>query len=170
MLCAPFVFALGSVNAWSLAVAVYVLGLITDALDGRIARATQSTTSFGRAMDSAADKALVVGAMLALVMRSKLSVWLVFLFVLREFAVFGLRAIRTVDGTTVAEISDRLGRVRFFVLHVGLVALLAPISGPWHMVGTAAVITSTVLAYTSVAYYVNRDRVSLYATMRRVAK
>src|ERR1700678_541154 len=104
-MCVPVVFAAGWHRAWALCLAAYAIGLLSDFLDGRLARATHTTTPFGRAMDSAADKAMVAAAMLALTSTGRLPVWLVFLFIAREFAVFGLRAIRPRNGATVAEIA-----------------------------------------------------------------
>src|SRR5690348_9163101 len=108
-MCAPIVFVSGWHRSWAICLAVYAIGLISDALDGRLARATHSTTPFGRAMDSAADKTLVAAALLALTGAGRIPVWLVFLFTVREFAVFGLRAIRPRNGATVAEIADVVG-------------------------------------------------------------
>jgi CDP-diacylglycerol--glycerol-3-phosphate 3-phosphatidyltransferase len=171
MLCAPIVFGLVYADASWPGFILYVLGLATDAVDGRLARATGSTTPFGRAMDSTADKALVAAAMLGLLVIGELPAWLAFLFVLREFMIFGLRNIRTPDGFPIAEISDRLGRVRFFVLHAGLVLLLVPSSpGQVQFVGLATVTLATIMAYIGFGYYVHRDRAALYANMKGAKK
>jgi phosphatidylglycerophosphate synthase len=119
-------------------------------------------------MDSAADKTLVAAAMLALTSSGRLSVWLVFLFVVREFAVFGLRAIRPRGGATVAEIADKIGRLRFFILHVGIIALLLSEGSRWLRVSGFYVITfSTCLAYAGLVYYIVRDWPTLHSAMRK---
>lgn len=165
--CVPVVFVAGWHRWWLLCVAAYGLGLVTDAIDGRMARITKTTTPFGRAMDSAADKALVAAALLSLTAAHRLSIWLPFLFVVREFAVFGLRAIRTANGSTVAEISDRLGRLRFFILHAGIIALLIHVHWPWvNTSGNGAIIGATLLAYVTLIHYIVRDWRALYATMK----
>jgi phosphatidylglycerophosphate synthase len=54
-------------NWWLLAAAaLFVLGTITDALDGALARRWNVVTAFGRVMDPFADKVLVVGAFIFL--------------------------------------------------------------------------------------------------------
>ncbi len=166
--CVPVVFICARPELWRICLAAYGIGVASDAIDGRLARMTNTATPFGRAMDSAADKALVAAAMLGLTAEGRLSSWLPFLFVAREFAVFGLRAIRTNDGSTVAEISDRLGRLRFAVLHLGIIALLVPIHQTWITNGGHyATIFATVLSYVVMTYYVIRDRQRLSVTMRR---
>lgn len=166
--CVPVVFICARHELWLICLAAYVVGLATDAIDGRLARLTDTATTFGRAMDSAADKALVAAVMLGLTAGGRLSIWLPFLFVAREFAVFGLRAIRTNDGSTVAEISDRFGRLRFAVLHIGIIALLLPVHRNWLADGgNDMIILATALSYIALVYYVVRDRQALSATMRK---
>jgi phosphatidylglycerophosphate synthase len=170
-LCATIVFAEGCHKMWAACLTAYTLGLVTDAVDGRLARATRTTTPFGRAMDSAADKTMVAAAMLALAGAARLPAWLVFLFVAREFAVFGLRAIRLPGGRTVAEIADAVGRVRFFVLHAGIAALLLPESSVLLSVGGICVVAlATCLAYASLVFYIARDWPALCAAMRKPAE
>lgn len=167
-LCAPIVFVAGGHKLWAICLTVYAIGLLSDLLDGRLARATHSTTPFGRAMDSAADKALVAAAMLALTAAGRLPVWLVFLFIVREFAVFGLRAIRPRNGVTVAEIADKIGRLRFCIMHVGIVAILFPVTADWlRLSGLCMVALATYLAYAGLVFYVIRDWPTLRGSMRK---
>jgi len=170
-LCATIVFAEGWHKMWAACLAAYAVGLVTDAVDGRLARATRTTTPFGRAMVSAADKTLAAAAMLALAAAGRLPARLVFLFVAREFAVFGLRAIRLPSGAAVAEIADAIGRVRFFVLHAGIAALLLPES-PFmlHFGGICVVALATFLAYASLIFYIARDWPALSAAIRKSAE
>ena len=167
-LCAPVVFVSGWNMLWVICLAAYVLGLATDAADGRLARMTNTTTAFGRAMDSAADKVLVAAAMLGLTAAGKLSAWLPFLFIVREFSIFGLRSIRMKNGMTVAEISDRLGRFRFLILHAGILALLLPSHPAWATIGGIYLVAlATFIAYLAFTYYVIRDWQALYSVMMK---
>jgi phosphatidylglycerophosphate synthase len=169
-LCATIVFAEGWHKMWAACLAAYAIGLVTDAVDGRLARATSTTTPFGRAMDSAADKTLAAAAMLALASAARLPAWLVFSFIAREFAVFGLRAIRLPGGGGVAEIADAIGRARFFFLHAGIATLLLPESPHLlHFGGICVVAFATCLAYASLIFYIARDRAILRAAMRKSA-
>jgi CDP-diacylglycerol--glycerol-3-phosphate 3-phosphatidyltransferase len=168
-LCALVVFCAGSLRLSSLCAVAYGVGLASDAIDGRIARMTHTTTPFGRAMDSAADKSLVAAAMLLLTANHRLSGWLVLLFVIREFAVFGLRSIHTTTGAAIAQIADRLGRVRFFILHAGVAVMLLPVTTRWIVTsGIAAIAVATFLSYLTLLYYVVRDWAALSATLTKV--
>jgi CDP-diacylglycerol--glycerol-3-phosphate 3-phosphatidyltransferase len=69
--------------------AVFIIAGLTDFVDGRLARRADHTTRFGAYMDPLADKILVLGAALALVSTGRLSVWIVLIILLREFAVTG---------------------------------------------------------------------------------
>ncbi|MBI1923564.1 CDP-alcohol phosphatidyltransferase family protein [Candidatus Poribacteria bacterium] len=145
---------------------IYVVGLATDLVDGRLARWLKATSCFGRAMDSIADKTLVSSAMIALSASDKLPAVFVLLFVYRELSISGLRTIKTPDQTTIAEIKDRWGRIRFFVLHAGMLVLLFPLSPTvvqWS--GTLAVGLSVAMAYGVSSYYLKRDAKALHLSM-----
>ncbi|MBK7404088.1 MAG: CDP-alcohol phosphatidyltransferase family protein [Phycisphaerales bacterium] len=49
-----------------IAAAIFILAALTDMLDGRLARAWDAVTRFGRVMDPFADKILVLGAFICL--------------------------------------------------------------------------------------------------------
>ena len=62
---ALLVFPLAVAGQQYVALILYWCGLVTDFLDGRIARAKKTTSAFGRSMDSFADKTLVAAVFLA---------------------------------------------------------------------------------------------------------
>ena len=69
---------------------VFILG-VSDAFDGRLARATNSVTKFGAFLDPLADTVVVLGCMLALLSIGRFH-WLPVLFiVLREVWISGYR-------------------------------------------------------------------------------
>ncbi len=74
-----------------LAAIVFAVASLTDALDGRLARARNSVTTFGKLMDPLADKLLVIAALVALVSRNRLEAWVAMVIIAREFAVTVLR-------------------------------------------------------------------------------
>ena len=149
---------------------IYLLGILTDALDGKLARTTQTTSAFGGAMDSTADKTLVAGGMIGLTAQGELPASFIFAFVFREFVVFGLRAIRTTDGSTVAGINDRLGRIRFFVLHLGVILLLTPSwKASLRLTGLWTIGIALILAYMALLFYIKRDFHILRATLKHHA-
>jgi CDP-diacylglycerol--glycerol-3-phosphate 3-phosphatidyltransferase len=71
------------------ATAVFAVAMATDTLDGWWARRT-TPSNFGRLLDPAADKILVLGALIMLVERA-FPAWMVAGMVAREFLMAGLR-------------------------------------------------------------------------------
>lgn len=149
-----------------ISVALYLTGLSTDFMDGHIARSRGLTSAFGRSMDSVADKALVMTALYGLVIWQKISyVWL-FLFIFREFMILGVRGIRTSNNSTLAEINDVLGRVRFFVMHLGILLLIFPhISRVLDTLGTGLISIALFISYIVFIHYIYRYRRQLIDTM-----
>ena len=83
-----------------LAAAIFGIASFTDMLDGKIARKYNLVTDFGKFMDPLADKLLVFGAMLGLLVMNrdlgifnKVFVWCAFIIILRELAVTSMRMV-----------------------------------------------------------------------------
>ena len=100
---APLTFAClwsQSPRLYSAALALYALATVTDWVDGWVARRTGSISAFGALADPVADKVLVIGALIALTRIPHLDVpaWTVFLIILRELVIGGLRALAAVSG------------------------------------------------------------------------
>lgn len=79
--------------AWT-CLALYVIGAVTDWLDGWVARKYNQITAFGTFMDPISDKIFVITIMLMLVAVDRIDgVWVlpVVLILVREFVIAGLR-------------------------------------------------------------------------------
>jgi CDP-diacylglycerol--glycerol-3-phosphate 3-phosphatidyltransferase len=93
----PFIVLLLFIPAnWaaSAALALYVVGAITDWLDGYIARKYNKVTEFGTFLDPISDKVFVSTIMIMLIATDRIEgVWVVLaiLILTREFIVSGLR-------------------------------------------------------------------------------
>ena len=83
-------FAVNEINAW-LALGLFSVAAITDAIDGYLARKMGLVTNFGKLMDPLADKLLVCSALVAFVASGTLPAWAVIVMISREFYVSGLR-------------------------------------------------------------------------------
>lgn len=66
---------------------VFVALMITDKLDGDIARARGLVTNFGKIADPIADKALMTSALVSLNIIGELSVWITVVILTREFGI-----------------------------------------------------------------------------------
>jgi CDP-diacylglycerol--glycerol-3-phosphate 3-phosphatidyltransferase len=73
------------------ATAVFAVAMLTDWLDGRLARRAGSSSAMGSLLDPIADKVLVLAVLIVLVGESVVPGWMVAIIVAREFLVSGLR-------------------------------------------------------------------------------
>ena len=92
-LCVPLPLADWAIRL--IAAAIFALTALTDMLDGKIARKYNMITDFGKLMDPLADKFLVFGAMLGILVYCAdlrpIFVWAAAIVMLRELAVTSLR-------------------------------------------------------------------------------
>src|SRR5918999_2433486 len=86
----------------TVATALYVGALLTDYLDGILARRSGKVTAFGKLMDSVADKAVIVSLFFALVAEGSMPAWMAAIMTVREFAVTGLRMVALEAGEVIA--------------------------------------------------------------------
>src|SRR5918911_2387052 len=68
------------------ATALYIGAILTDYLDGILARRSKEVTAFGKLMDSVADKAVIVSLFFAFVAEGSMPAWMATAMVVREFA------------------------------------------------------------------------------------
>jgi CDP-diacylglycerol--glycerol-3-phosphate 3-phosphatidyltransferase len=81
--------------------AVFVLGVLTDYLDGYFARRRNQVTKLGILLDPIADKLLTAAAFISLVEMGAVPAWMVVIIVGREFAVTGLRNVAAGRGVLI---------------------------------------------------------------------
>ena len=85
-----------------LAALLFVLASTTDFFDGYIARMLDQTTLLGKILDPLADKMLTIGAFLALMMTGDANAWAVYIIIVRELFITGLRTVAVAEGIDVA--------------------------------------------------------------------
>ncbi len=112
-----------------LAAAVFALASVTDFLDGYLARAQDSETTFGKLMDPLADKLLIVAALISLVSLQRLAAWVAMVIIARELAVTMLRI--GVGHTGVVIGASALGKLKTVVQIVTVLAVIAVTGQPW---------------------------------------
>lgn len=92
---------LGAADKW-VALLLFVIASLTDFADGKIARAKNLVTNFGKLMDPLADKLLVCSALICLVNLGKIPAWIVIIVIAREFLITGVRQIAQESGRVIA--------------------------------------------------------------------
>lgn len=73
------------------ATAVFVLAIITDAIDGNVARRYNLVTDFGKLWDPIADKAITGMAFIGLSILNELPWWITIVILVREWGITVLR-------------------------------------------------------------------------------
>ena len=106
-----------------LAAVVFALASLTDFVDGYLARARDSITTFGKLMDPLADKLLVVAALVSLVSLHRLAAWVAMVIITRELAVTVLRLGATQVGVVMA--ASNFGKLKTCLQIAAILAVIA---------------------------------------------
>jgi CDP-diacylglycerol--glycerol-3-phosphate 3-phosphatidyltransferase len=106
-----------------LAAVVFALASLTDFVDGRLARARGSITTFGKLMDPLADKLLIVAALISLVSLDRLAAWVAMVIITRELAVTVLRMGATQAGVVIE--ASMFGKIKTCVQIAAILAVIA---------------------------------------------
>jgi len=85
-----------------LAALLFVLASTTDFFDGYIARMLDQTTLLGKILDPLADKMLTIGAFLALMITGDANPWAIYIIIVRELFITGLRTVAVAEGIDVS--------------------------------------------------------------------
>jgi len=159
---------------YAIALIAFVLGAISDYLDGYLARKLNLVTSLGKLLDPLADKILVCSGFLYLSAKGLCPVWVTALIICREFLVTGIRQIAVEKGVVIA--ADRLGKwktafqLTFIITalthltfqEVGvefwLVKLLQYLSNPEHWLFPLSLWPAVVLTVVSGYSYVSQSK------------
>jgi CDP-diacylglycerol---glycerol-3-phosphate 3-phosphatidyltransferase len=155
VLC-PVVMALVLSHSYTAGAIVFVVGALTDWLDGRLARRWGVTTRLGAFLDTTADKLLVTSALIALVAVERASPWVALVIVAREFTILGLRAAVESGGRQFA--TSMLGKwkatIQFVAITLAIVRPDAVIAGVY-LDQWAMVIAALVTAWSGIDYIIH---------------
>ena len=109
-----------------IALVLFIIASFTDLLDGYVARKHNLITSTGKFLDPLADKLLISAAMIALVAAGRLSGWIFFVILTREFAVTGIRTIAASEGYVIA--ANKWGKIKTVIQIIAVCISYFPIS------------------------------------------
>ena len=93
-----------------IAFVIFMIGALTDMLDGFWARRKKQVTVFGQLLDPIADKLLVTSAVICLVELGIVPAWIVIIIIGREIAITGFRMIASSKGINIP--ASKLGKVK----------------------------------------------------------
>lgn len=144
----------GFPGAAYVALAIFIIASLTDLLDGKIARARNLVTDFGKFADPLADKMLTAAAMLWFVEIGQMPAWALLIVICREFGVSGLRMLAADSGRVIS--AGWSGKVKTAATMVCLVLMFLPIPAVLNTVCVWVIVVTTL--YSGVEYFMkNKD-------------
>jgi CDP-diacylglycerol---glycerol-3-phosphate 3-phosphatidyltransferase len=140
----------------TVAFVIFATAVITDHIDGRIARSYDLVTEFGKLADPIADKALIGAALIGLSMLGDLPWWVTGVVLVREIGVTALRFAVLRRGVIP---SSRGGKLKTLVQAVAIGLFILPLSGIW-LVGAWVIMWAAIVltVVTGVDYVVSAVR------------
>lgn len=102
---------------------VFVIASVTDFFDGYIARSWNQITKLGSIIDPLADKMLTLAGFLGLAYIDRANVWAVYLILIREFFITGLRTVMVSENINVS--ASMAGKVKtvFQMIAIGFLTM-----------------------------------------------
>ena len=144
----------GEAGKW-IALVIFCLASLTDMLDGKIARARNLVTNFGKFMDPLADKLLVCSAMICLVPTGQLPAWVVIVIIAREFIISGFRLVASDSVIVIA--ASYWGKFKTVSQMLMVIVLIADLGGVFDMIGTALIWIALILTVVSLVDYIAKN-------------
>ncbi|CAN5184621.1 CDP-diacylglycerol--glycerol-3-phosphate 3-phosphatidyltransferase [soil metagenome] len=143
-----------------IAAVLFVVAIVTDSVDGFLARRMNLVTDFGKIVDPIADKILIGGALVALSILGELWWWVTIVILVREFGITIFRFIALRDRVIPASTGGKFKTtfqaiaISFFLVPTWLLLGDWMHWVNWVLMGIAFVLT----VYTGIEYLVNAWR------------
>ena len=122
-----------------LAAFIFSMLSVSDFFDGYIARKKKQVTDFGKLIDPIADKLLIGTALVVLVARNSVDLWVAAVIILRELIVTAIR-IYLLPSRIVVPASN-FGKAKTVVQSLAIVSVLLGIPFNWHAMLAAVLLT-----------------------------
>ncbi len=130
---------------------IFAVAVITDRIDGQLARSRGEVTEFGKLADPIADKALMGAALVGLSILGELPWWVTVLIMVREIGITVLRFAVLHRGVIPA---SRGGKLKTLVQAIAVGLFILPLAGPWHTAAWAVMGAAIVLTVVTGVDYV----------------
>jgi len=148
-------------DAFTAAAVLFGIAALTDFFDGLLARRWAQTTVFGNFLDTTADKLLVSGALVGLLVVDRVSPWIALIIIGREVLIIGLKGAVASTGDLVRP--SVWGKAK---ANVQFIAILLAIVRPGEEIGGMypdeyAMIAAAVITVLSGAEYIVRFRAAI---------
>ena len=142
----------GQSGTWMwVSLGIFVVGSLSDYIDGQIARRCNQVTDFGKFLDPLADKLLTIAVMTVFCQWGRFPAWALMIVLTREFAVTGLRLVAAPKGRVIAAAWS--GKVKTASTMVGLILwMMLPESTVVGLIVSAVIVLTTV--YSGVEYFI----------------
>lgn len=127
---------------------LFVIASVTDFFDGYVARELDQITIVGQILDPLADKMLTLAAFLGLMMMGAASVWAIYIIIVRELFITGLRTLSLSEGIDVS--ASLAGKVKTVAQMIAIGFLLMHWSGGELLLWIAVALT----VYSGIEYLV----------------
>jgi len=142
----------GNSSVWRVSAAsVFALAVVTDRLDGELARRRRLVTDVGKIADPIADKALMGTALVGLSLLDELAWWVTVAVLAREIGVTVLRFVVLRHGVLPA---GRGGKAKTVAQAIAITLYLLPLAGAWHVAAEIVMGGAVLLTMATGAYYV----------------
>lgn len=130
---------------------LFIIGALSDILDGQLARRRNEITDFGKFLDPIADKLLTTSALLYIAVERTENLWwwvLILIIIAREFIVSAIRMSAAKDNVVIA--ASVYGKIKTTLTMIAIICILFNGFGLYYLMGVNAHYVTDALFYISV--------------------
>lgn len=139
-----------------IAVSIFIIAALTDALDGYLARKYKLVTNFGKFADPLADKLLVSAALICFANKELMPVWIIIVIISREFIISGFRLVASDKGIVLA--ASNIAKIKTTAQMIMSILLIIHLDTPlFHIVEQIFIYLAAILTVVSLIDYLYKN-------------
>lgn len=139
-----------------IATAIFLVAMLTDYLDGYLARRLKQESSFGAFLDPVADKAIVAASLVVLVNLNRTFVFAAIVIIIREIAISALREWMAQIGKPQNIAVAYIGKLKTAVQMIAIALLLFDYNTK--LIGNLFMLVAVMLTVISMFYYLEQAK------------